>query len=151
MKKQADKIISWILLIGWMIFIFYMSNMPGDLSTEQSDIIVEFIKRLGLNINGEIISFLVRKAAHVTEYMILFFLIYRVIIISTNVSKNKLISLLILFIYASSDEIHQRFIPGREGCIRDVFIDCIGGIIGIIILVAIKKYSVRSKGKILCK
>lgn len=147
MKKHMDKIISWILLIVWMTFIFYMSNMPGEVSTEQSDIIVELIEKLGLNINGEVISFLVRKAAHITEYMILFFLIYRVVRIYINISKSKIVSIAVLFIYAAADEIHQRFVPGREGCIRDVFIDCIGGIIGILILILINSYNVKRKNK----
>ena len=43
-EKDRDKIISWVLMFSWMAFIFYMSHKPGDISTEQSDVIVEFIK-----------------------------------------------------------------------------------------------------------
>ncbi|GKX68088.1 VanZ family protein [Inconstantimicrobium mannanitabidum] len=31
------------------------------------------------------------------------------------------------FLYACTDEIHQLFVIGRNGCIRDVFIDTFGG------------------------
>ena len=36
-----------------------------------------------------------------------------------------------MVLYASTDEIHQLFVPGRSGMVRDVFIDSIGGIIGV--------------------
>ena len=39
-----------------------------------------------------------------------------------------------MILYACTDEIHQLFVPGRSGMIRDVFIDSIGGIIGISII-----------------
>ncbi len=32
--------------------------------------------------------------------------------------------------YAFSDELHQLFIPGRNGAIADVFLDTIGGSVG---------------------
>jgi VanZ family protein len=36
-------------------------------------------------------------------------------------------------LYAVSDEIHQLFVPGRAGQIRDVLIDACGVFVGIII------------------
>lgn len=150
MKKDRDKIISWVLMLGWMAFIFYMSHKPGDISTEQSDVIVDFIKKIGLNIDGEIISFLVRKAAHVTEYMILFFLIYWVLSLNFKFNKTKLVAFLVMAAYASSDEIHQTFIIGREGSLRDVCIDSLGGLIGIAVLIIINRYLRNRKKKSLC-
>ena len=38
------------------------------------------------------------------------------------------------FIYACIDEIHQLFIPGRGSQIRDVLIDSIGAIMGLIFI-----------------
>ena len=150
MKKDRDKIISWVLMFSWMAFIFYMSHKPGDISTEQSDVIVDFIKRLSLNIDGEIISFIVRKTAHVTEYMILFFLIYWVVSLNFKFNKTKLVTFLIMVVYASTDEIHQTFIIGREGSIRDVCIDSLGGLIGIAVLIFINRYLSNRKKKSLC-
>ena len=150
MKKDRDKIISWVLMLGWMAFIFYMSHKPGDISTEQSDVIVDLIKKIGLNIDGEIISFLVRKAAHVTEYMILFFLIYWVLSLNFKFNKTKLVAFLVMAAYASSDEIHQTFIIGREGSLRDVCIDSLGGLIGIAVLIIINRYLRNRKKKSLC-
>jgi VanZ family protein len=42
-------------------------------------------------------------------------------------------AILFVALYASSDEWHQTFVPGREGCIRDVCIDTTGAVFGILI------------------
>ena len=34
-KKQKKKLISWILLLAWMAFIFYMSQQTGQVSSGQ--------------------------------------------------------------------------------------------------------------------
>ena len=57
----------------WMIFIFIESAMPGDVSSHQSHFIVDFIYSL-LSIPSHyqnMISFIVRKCAHMSEYFIL--------------------------------------------------------------------------------
>lgn len=72
-------------------------------------------------------DFSIKKLAHVTEYAILTVLVYRALI-NYKVEKMKamLIALLFSMFYASTDEIHQIFTPGREPHIRDVIIDTIG-------------------------
>lgn len=42
------------------------------------------------------------------------------------VYKKLLIALIITLLYAVIDEIHQTFVPTREGTVRDVLIDSIG-------------------------
>ena len=39
-------------------------------------------------------------------------------------------TIIIIILYSCSDEIHQLFIPGRSGEIRDVLIDTLGGFNG---------------------
>ena len=73
--KNKRLIISWSLLIGWMLLIFFMSNQPADISTKQSDLVIKIFSTIGIDLNthlGEIASFVVRKAAHFTEYFILY-------------------------------------------------------------------------------
>lgn len=67
------------------------------------------------------IDFVVKKTAHVTEYAILFWLVWRA-------GKSLKLSLAITILYALTDEWHQTFIPGREGTLRDVGFDTIGGL-----------------------
>ena len=49
--------------------------------------------------------------------------------------KEKIsISLLVGILYAISDEIHQKFVPGRSCQITDVMIDSLGVTLGIFLL-----------------
>ena len=51
--------------------------------------------------------------------------------------KRMLISVIIGFLYAVSDEIHQSFIPNRSARIIDVFLDTLGVTNGILIVTII--------------
>ena len=142
-RSKSNIIISWILMLLWMLFIFYMSQQNGTESTQKSDFVANLLRYIGIdgneNVRG-IITFIIRKAAHFTEYFILFVLIYRVVTIYFNINNLKYyISIFILFLYACSDEIHQSFIPGRECAVRDVIIDTSGGIIALLFILIINK------------
>ena len=50
-------------------------------------------------------------------------------------------------IYAISDEIHQLFVPGRSGQVRDVLIDSAGSLLGIIIVMAFEKLLIKFNKK----
>jgi VanZ family protein len=78
-------------------------------------------------------DFLIKKTAHVVEYAILAVLLYRAMI-NSGVDKKKalIISIVIASLYGLTDEFHQSFTPGREPKIRDVFIDTIGGALGVL-------------------
>ena len=130
-----------------MIIIFSFSNQKADDSTELSDGLILRTVRIIEKINHKTYSdeeilnkFVtpVRKMAHFTIYLILGILVY-IYIDEYKLKDIILISLLICFIYSISDEIHQLFIEGRSGEIRDVCIDTIGSLIGISIINFIKK------------
>ena len=76
--------------------------------------------------------FLVRKTAHFTLYFILGIIVY-LLFTSYGVKKILFYSILFCFLYACSDEIHQLFIFGRSGELRDVLIDFIGSLLGVMI------------------
>ena len=118
-----------ILTILWMIFIFVMSQTPGNDSSKQSNFIVDIITR-------DTLSFIVRKCAHMTEYAILAFLIYKTIV---HIEKSLVKSFIFTFLYACTDEFHQLFIAGRAGQFRDVCIDSTGALIMILIIYIINK------------
>lgn len=140
--KNKRFVINLGLLVSWMILIFYMSNQPADISNKQSDLIIKLFYYIGIDLNsslGEITSFVIRKAAHFTEYFILYCLTINVLKFYFNIKKAAIYSLLIVLGYAISDEIHQYFIPGRDMAIRDFIIDFSGGILGFIINIIIYK------------
>lgn len=133
--NQKKKIISWILLLAWMSFIFYMSQQNGQESSSQSGIVIKILSNIGISFTEEsknLITFIIRKGAHMTEYFILYILLFNVVSNYFNSRKTIRISLYILILYAASDEIHQYFIPGRSASFKDVIIDTCGGTIGLI-------------------
>lgn len=128
MKQKRHPLFRTILLvlpaILWMTLIFYLSSR----------------QRVAVS-NTYIINFMFFKFLHVTEYSILYTLVYRALCIYSEkrlpVYKKLLIALIITLLYAVIDEIHQTFVPTREGTVRDVLIDSIG----IVIMYSyIKKY-----------
>ena len=141
------KIISIILLVLWMCLIFYFSNQPSYDSDKASngviDKLINIVEKVSnyefneeeLNIINKNLVFPVRKSAHFTIYLILGILFYNLIrLYMNNNFKILIISILMCVIYACSDEIHQLFVFGRSGEIRDVLIDSIGSLIGILII-----------------
>ena len=72
----------------------------------------------------------VRKSAHFTEYFILSLLILRGIRAGRRETHLKWAVLIVIIVaaYASLDEIHQMFVPGRTPAVPDVMLDTSGGI-----------------------
>ncbi len=138
------KILSLILLIFWIIIIFLLSNQNGSVSTNESDVIVNSINNI-LNINEHLLVIIVRKFAHIIEYLILYLLTYNCF--KEYGIKYKYAILFCIFC-SLIDEIHQLFINGRSGQIIDVFVDLIGIIIGYIIIEVAygKKKKVKENG-----
>ena len=131
--KNKKIIISWLLLILWMAFIFYMSSCNGNVSSDQSGTIAYVLHNiLGINYSDKLI-FIIRKCAHVSEFFILGILVIN-LVSKYNVKHIYFISFIICFLYASSDEFHQLFVPGRSGQVTDIFIDLIGVVLGLLLV-----------------
>ena len=134
------KIISFIVLILWMIVIFSFSSADANKSTGTSDKVITTMIEIKDKITNnetpnnekEIIvknsSFYIRKIAHITEYLILGFLMFNLLKQYSVTNIYYAIGLSIL--YSCTDEFHQLFISGRSGSIRDVLIDSIGILLG---------------------
>lgn len=131
------KVRAWLLCAGWMGVIFFMSAMPGDVSGEQSGLIVTcllgmirflFGAEAASSVSVDTIGFLVRKAAHMTEYAILFLLFRRALALS-GARHPGLVALAMSAGYAATDEWHQGFVAGRGPSPVDVGIDTLGAAI----------------------
>ncbi|MBY0757329.1 VanZ family protein [Clostridium sardiniense] len=151
MSIRLKKLISWIILIGWMIFIFYMSNQPADVSNGQSDFVLNLVESLGFNISASYVDIaitIIRKGAHFTEYLILNLLYFNMLRFYISNKKALIYSIILSFIYASTDEFHQRFVEGRAGKFTDVLIDTSGAATGSIIAFIIIKIKEIKKAKV---
>ena len=135
----------WIPAICIMVIIFNFSSMVADDSSNTSipiaEIVIQKIEQtmdISIDTGSEdygLIHHLVRKAGHFLEYMALgctlvlpFAFIY-----TGNYYKIKVLLSSELFsaFYACTDELHQTFVPGRDGNITDVGIDSMGALAGI--------------------
>ena len=117
---EKHPLISLIIAIIIAILIFYLSSIPAS----------GYPSGLGI----------MTKVYH----LLIFFLLSLFLIMS--IVKGKLenryfvfIAILITILYATSDEIHQSFVPGRTPAFTDVMIDSIG------ILIAGVLYSIKIK------
>lgn len=131
-------ILSWILVILWMIVIFNLSAQPvtqsNNLSKSVAKVVVETaekaIPKVELDINKT--NHLLRKYAHFFSYLVLGVLVTNAIKLNKAKGfKLVLVALSICVVYAISDEVHQIFVPGRGGQIRDVIIDSFGAVVGV--------------------
>ena len=75
---------------------------------------------------------LIRKAGHVIEYFILGLLLFRTFRGSSTSSWNwrwSFFAVIVVGLWAASDEFHQSFVPTRTASAVDVGIDTAGGIL----------------------
>lgn len=124
MKKIQKFLINFGPLIIWGCFIFILSSRQ---SIDVSDM--------------KLIDFLVFKTLHFIEYFIFYILAFHASI-KSKMSKPYLFAFYLGVIFALSDEMHQMYVPTREGTFRDVLIDSIGLAIGYIFIRVniLKKY-----------
>lgn len=146
----------WLPILLWALLIFSAS---GDRKSVQhsSRIIEPLVRWLFPHASDEAVHttvFVVRKCAHMTEFAIFTLLIWR----AANATIWKQTSgwnrRAVFFaaacsvLFAASDEIHQTFVPGRQGAVMDVLIDSIGvtgGLFGLWLVKRIKKWRCRIK------
>lgn len=130
------------LVTAWMIVIFCFSKDPATVSNEKSDFVIESLTAIGIDVGGmfgKMSTFIVRKMGHFTEYFILCALLIFALKGKFKIKSNYMVSIVITFLYACSDEFHQLFVPGRSGRIIDVLIDTTGGLLAIVICIIISK------------
>ncbi len=125
-------ILNYTLLILWLVVIFFLSSEGHDASSGRSDAVVEVVRTLGATGATDVLTFLVRKSAHITAYFILGLLTVNVLRLYTlRIRSIVMIASAFVLLYAVSDEFHQRFVPGRSSEVRDVMIDTTAGVVGV--------------------
>ena len=144
MKLNIIRTILIIALIGTFSTIFGFSNQNSKTSGGISQKVTEYIVRFIPNIQQleevqkeeviDRIESVIRKIAHFTIYTLVGFLLMSLMLTYKMKEIDQIgISLIIGVVYASTDEIHQAFIPGRGPQITDVMLDSLGVLTGIFI------------------
>lgn len=140
------RVVGYISVGLWMVVIFLFSNQDSTISKRQSGTIVDFIESLGSSLGEDVLTFLTRKAAHILVYLVLGVLVYNLVrTYGLSRRRTMLISICVALGYAAFDEIHQLFIPGRSGELRDVLIDTTAASIGVVGYALIDRVRLRKK------
>jgi VanZ family protein len=131
LSKFARYWLPVLLMIGVM---YYAST--DVLSGENTrNLIEKILEWLAPNASGRTITrinFLVRKAAHFTEYAVLAWLLFRAFRADSLVRwrvRWLMYSLLICVCWALADELHQSFTRTRGGSVYDSLLDVSGAVV----------------------
>ncbi len=97
----------WSPVLAWAALIFALSSIPSlDSGLGFWDLVL-------------------RKAAHVGEYAVLGLLLARALL-------REVPAVAAGIAYAISDEVHQHFVPGRNGTPLDLVFDGVGVLLGVL-------------------
>lgn len=158
--KHIGKKLTGIIIILWMIVIFAFSAQPAQQSSRtsgtlaykiakwQNDLFRQEKSEAELYIQSESMQLIIRKGAHMAEYALLALLLY--LHLRYYPLSQKQLALAAWGIttgYASTDEFHQLFVPGRAGRLSDICIDSLGGILGISFTIIIFHFLNKRKNK----
>lgn len=144
----------WFFLFITIIIMVTIFRFSAQTAVESSDTSMNFIRVLLHDRLLEVMSLeeaekfevgietFVRKSAHFFIYMCLGFFSAMTLYCSGKVHKSYILFIIpfvFCMFYASTDEVHQLFVPGRSGEVRDVLIDSSGSLVGIFLSFLIRK------------
>lgn len=145
----------WIPVLLCMVLIFWFSSQNGTASGEMSHGVMELLDPLVEPLYGHLPALqqkvfldsfhtLIRKTAHVSIYFLLgLSASFAFGNYSLSPARKRTASLLLSFLYACSDELHQGFVAGRGPAVTDVLIDTAGAALAIGLVWGIGKLKKR--------
>jgi VanZ family protein len=95
------------------------------------------------------VHFVIRKCGHLSEYALLGMLLWRALrtlskfVTGVSLKRQFARVLFFCFLFACTDEIHQRFVPGRDGRFQDVLIDTVGASVGAAMYIGVLRWRKR--------
>lgn len=154
MKKYINKKYLYIILILlWLSIIFISSSMTSNSSNSSSKAIISKTVEIGYSIIGKDLSinelnditnrlnYPFRKCMHASVYFILSIFIINVFKeVKMENWKKYTCTILLCFLWAILDELHQVGVDGRTGQMLDVWIDTFGSIFGLFIFLLYKRW-----------
>ena len=123
--QEIAPLMEWIPVLLWGALIFTLSTSAFS-AANTSKIIDPLLHWLVPGISAASVDvghMLTRKAAHFTEYGILFWLLVR-----GPMKERPYLALMLCVVYALTDEGHQVFVPGRTASLYDVALDSTGAL-----------------------
>ena len=122
-RTPHSQLMEWLPIVVWAAVIFTFST-SGFTAANTAEAITPILQWLFPSISPAslaIANMLIRKAAHFTEYGVLFWLLIR-----GPLRNRPYVAMAVCVVYAISDETHQLFVAGRSASIYDVALDSTG-------------------------
>ena len=155
MKKLLN-IFLWVMVVITMATIFYFSHQPAKKSSKTSHTIAKKIvntvsknktqkekKKIEKKVNDTL-----RTLAHFSLYLLLGGFLMGAMIMSFSHKKSLvylfILTLILVLIYALSDEYHQTFIAGRTAQFVDIAVDFAGCLLSSGIIFMFNKFRKQS-------
>lgn len=142
MPKPRAFLKYWLPVLAWMALIFTGSSDAK--SYQHSSLFVEPLLHWLFphmpQTQVDEIHLLIRKCGHLTEYAVLALLLWRALRKPVRNDprpwnwREARLALLLVMLYAATDEFHQLFVPTRTSLVSDVMIDTVGGAAGLFAL-----------------
>lgn len=155
MKKKRVIVVTIliILVIAWILGIYKLSSMNTSNSNGKSSGIIsvfiedtlEVTNKYGITNShpddaklekaSQLLNAPLRKVIHASVYFVLAFMI---IFVTNFLFHNKkyvisaIITIVLILVAAGFDEYHQTFVDGRTGQFKDVVIDSLGAMVGLL-------------------
>lgn len=147
MTRRKSIVFPWVLVALWICVIWGHSMMSGEDSSTESQMAVDLLRKavawlytsdvqwvrdlvaehpgiVDLLLDTERLHYLIRKAAHFTEYFVLGVLVVNAVYRTLRGIFSSLLTIAMFWACVPGiDEYIQRFVPGRAGMFRDVLID----------------------------
>lgn len=149
-KQSTAKYVMTAVTICFIAVIFINSLVPGDVSGQISGSILTWINGVfsSIGLPLQMTHYVVRKTAHFTEYFILGVLLLATLRLYREKIKDGIFAVLFTGLSVPVvDETIQRFVDGRGGEIKDVWIDFSGVITGLFICFLISLCILYNKNK----
>ncbi len=150
--KKIVTVLLWLLVVTNLVTIYHFSDQPAKKSSSTSHSVTKKItkpltknkspkekKKIEEKWNDRL-----RTIAHFSMFFLLGLFLMSAMMTSFSHRKSLVylfvLTLILVLIYALSDEYHQSFIPGRSAQFIDIVVDFSGGLIASGILFIIFKF-----------
>lgn len=135
MSQRTKLIVSWVLVVLWAAFIFFMSAHTGADLDDGTDLVAR-IKRWLVAAAAPVFgpdTDIVSVAAHFLEYTVFGVLIFHALFRTAPGQRCALLvlaAIALASLYGVTDEFHQSFVPGRMCDPADWLTDTLGATLG---------------------